>query len=92
MDLQQAPAPGAIVQAIDVLRHQREVGSAALDLSQRAMAGVGLGGSDHAAPPVVPLQDELRVAGEGFRRGQVLGAVLAPQAARAAKCRDTAFD
>ncbi len=42
------------------------------------MGKVGLALRDEPTPPIVPFPDEFGVASEGARRGQFLGAVLAP--------------
>ncbi len=51
-----------------------------LEPGQGNVGGVGLGGCDEAASPVVPTPDQFGIAGESRRGGQFLGPVPAPQA------------
>src|SRR6185312_1938083 len=61
---------GALVQAVDVLRDQREARRLA-PLRDDVMRGVGLTLRDHAAAPFVPLPDECWILPEGFWCGEL---------------------
>ncbi len=83
--------PGPFMEAVDILRDEREIDLALRQLGQREMTGIGLSGRDQPATPVIPLPDEARVSPEGFGRGEILGPEIAPQAAVATKRRDAAL-
>ncbi len=51
-----------------------------LQAGEGPVGGIGFGGGDEAAAPVVPTPDEFGIAGEGAGRGEILGSVPAPQA------------
>src|SRR5580698_10775571 len=59
------------------------------------MSGIGLGFPDQAAPPVIPLPHQFRIARKSARRGKIFGAILLPQSwcawSAAAKGGHTAF-
>ena len=44
------------------------------------VGGVGFGGGDEAAAPVVPTPDQFGIACESTGRGEILGSVPTPQA------------
>ena len=91
VDFQHTSASGAIVQAVDVLSDQSKFRNAPREFCQRPMPRVRLRARDHAASPVIPLPDQLRVPLESFGRRQILRAILAPQSARAPKRRNPAL-
>src|SRR5262249_31910244 len=64
VDLEDLARSGQGVEAVDVLGDEREGGRAALDLGERAVAGVGLRLRDLPAAPVVPLPDQPRILRE----------------------------
>jgi len=67
MDFEQASGTGAVVEAIDILRDEGEIGRAFLELGKSQVSGVRFGLSDQAASPVVPFPYELGIAGKGLR-------------------------
>src|SRR5262249_19044953 len=67
----------------------RESRDPLLKLDQRPVARVGLCLVNDLTSPVVPLPHKPRIPGECFRGRKLLWRVVAPQAARAAKSRDT---
>jgi hypothetical protein len=80
------------VQAVHVLRDQREVGAEALlEGRQRAMAGVGLNRGEVGATQVVEAPDQQGIAPERSRGSDLLDRVAFPQAAVAAKGCEAAF-
>ena len=85
VQLDDPAAPRGGMQAVDVLRGQQELRCPLLQRDEGLVSGVGAQGRDGLPAPGVPLPDEMRIAGEGFRSGQVLRAVLPPQAARSAE-------
>ena len=91
MYMEDVPAARTLMQVVDVLGDQREVGRAGFELGQREVAWIGLRGRDQAAAPVVPLPNQLWITREGAGRGQIFGAEVFPKAACAAKGRDSAF-
>ena len=85
----QVASAGALVQAVDVLGDQREARTltpAGEHLVRRVRPRRG----DRRAAPVVPLPHQLRIHGERFRRGELLGAELPPQPVVSAEGGDAA--
>jgi hypothetical protein len=67
----------ALVKAVHVLGDD---GCAArLQRGDRVVGGVGVDRVELAAPPVVPVVDELWIGGEALRAGQLVGVILAPE-------------
>ncbi len=91
VDLEDVPAAGLEMQAVDVLGDQREIGRALFHGSERMVSGVAVHLADDDAPPVVEFPDEGRIAREGLRRRQIRRPVIAPEAALASEGRDAAF-
>ena len=92
MELDQLAAAGALVQPVDVLRDQHEIGGASFQFRQREVARVGLRRRDELAAPGVPVPDELRVARECGRRGELARIEARPQAGlRVAERRQSGF-
>jgi len=83
VELDHLTAARALVQPIDILGDERDP-RALLQVGQRPVGRVRLGGRDQPAPPVVPAPDQFGIAGESRRRGQVLGSIAAPQRVGAA--------
>jgi hypothetical protein len=80
------------VQAVDVLGHEQEpIAERALDLRERAVAGVRHHARHRRAALRVELPDEQGIARESRRRRDVLDPVALPQAAGGAKRRDPAL-
>src|SRR5262245_14747295 len=76
---------GGFVQTVDVLRDQRELRKPPAPRRQHVVRAVRPARRDQAAPPLVPLPDQLRVARERLRRGELLGPEIPPQPAGTAK-------
>jgi len=90
VEFQHERTSGLLMVAVHVLGDDRDRGGV-FELGQGAMGGVGLGGGNEAAPPVVPAPDQFGIGGERLGRGQFLGAVTAPEAVvLAAEGRDAA--
>ncbi len=88
MHVNEIAAAGPLVQVVDVLGHDDDFARPfALELGQGKVGGVGgdarVGQS--AAPGVVELVNQVGVADEGFRRGDVLEADARPDPVGAAK-------
>jgi hypothetical protein len=85
MELNDPLAASQVVQAINVLSDECKGRTAScgveicFHISQGSVRSIGLAFSDQAAPPVVPLPDELWIAPKGGWCSQVLSAVGAPQ-------------
>ena len=67
------------MQPVDVLRHQREVADALLELHQSLMASVGQTTRQPLPPPVVPLPAQLGIPREGPRGSELFRPILSPQ-------------
>jgi len=79
VNLQHAPIAGGQVQAVDVLRDQREaVAQALLQLDQGVMTGVRPDAAHRGAAEVVEAPHQGGVVREGVRGGDVLDAVALP--------------
>ncbi len=88
MKVDQPPAARALVQIVDVLGHQHELAlPPALQLCERQMGGIGRDRriAQPGAALVVEAMHQVRIAGEGTRRGHFLDAPPLPQAAGATK-------
>jgi hypothetical protein len=75
MHVDDPPRPCALVQIVDVLRHQGEMAAALgerrLESRQRSMGGVGFGVEEVAAAQIIERENVIGIAGEGFRRRQL---------------------
>ena len=71
---------GALMQPVDVLRDDHDLGEQLLELGDGPVAGVGLSVGRHAEAVLVPAPDERRVLAIRLRRGQLHRVVLRPQA------------
>ena len=71
--------PRFAMQAIHVLRDEREVRDTLLHLRQREVTGVRLHATHFFAAHGVPVPDQFRVARERFGGGQIFGTVLRPK-------------
>ena len=91
MDFEQASGTGTIVEAIDILGDEGEIGRAFLQLCEGPVSGVRLGFRDQAASPVIPFPDELGIAGEGLRSRKFFRAEVLPESAEVAERWNTAF-
>jgi len=78
--LEHAGTAGPLVQAVHVLRDQRESRDASRKLRQREMTGVRLGLANQFTAELVPVPDELRITLEGFGRGEILRTEIGPEA------------
>ena len=81
---------GTLVQTVDVLGDEREIGVALTPRREHLVRPIRTAGRNPLAPPVVPFPDESRIAREGFRSGELLGTMLFPQPVRAAEGRHPA--
>ena len=84
-------ATGPLMEAVDILGHQAEVGVARLPAGQGLMAGVRLGARRLLSAPIVEAPDRLGVGGEGLRRRQRGRVVALPEPIGAPKGRQTAL-
>jgi hypothetical protein len=80
-----------LVKAVDVLRDERKVTMALLELGESMMSRIRTSGGYEPASPIVPFPNQLGVVLEGSRGGQILGAILAPKASSASKRGDAAL-
>ena len=77
--LEDTLAAGPLVQAVHVLRDERESRHTAGKLGQREMTGVRVGLANQFTTEFVPVPDELRITLEGFGRGEILGVEIGPE-------------
>jgi len=92
VQLDDLPAAGPLVQAVNVLGDEVKFGKEFLHLGERQMRGVRPGFGHELAQPGVPFPHQAGIAAEGARRGQFFGIVFGPQTGlRRAKGRHTAF-
>ena len=91
VEFQDVRRAGEGMEAVHVLGDEGELREGFFPGGQGRVAGIGGASGDQAAPPVIPFPDELRVAGEGFGRGQVLGPEPAPQPLLPAEGGDAGF-
>ena len=68
-----------LVQAIDILRDERESGHEFREPRQRKMAGIRLGCGYQFAAPAIPLPDQLRILCERLRGRELLRIVFFPE-------------
>ena len=80
MQLEDIMASGHAMQTVDILRDKREGGNATLNLDQGIVTWIRSHTFEGLAAPRIPIPDELRIAMEGLWRGQILRAVLGPEA------------
>jgi hypothetical protein len=73
-------AAGSLMQAIDVLRHDRQA-----PRGNRFVSRVRIRLRDKLAPPVIPFPHQLRIARECFLGREFLGTERSPQSTRAAE-------
>ena len=76
--------PSQIVKSVDILRDQRERSHPFLHLDERFMPRIRTRSGDRPAAFFVPGPDELRIAREGFGRGEIFEAMAA---ANSRRCR-----
>ena len=82
----------ALVQIVDILRHDQELaGPMRVEPCQRSMGGVGLFGLDRGAARIVKAVDQIGIADEGFGRRHILNPVLFPKPAAVTEGVDTTF-
>src|SRR5262249_5761507 len=79
--------PRALVEAVHVLRDQRDARNPAAPRREHLVRAVGPGLRDEVAAPRIPLPHRLRIAGEGLRRRELFGSKIPPETAGAAKRR-----
>ncbi|MEY3659074.1 MAG: 4-hydroxy-tetrahydrodipicolinate reductase [Pseudomonadota bacterium] len=92
MHVDQARRPGPFMQVIDILRYDEEIARPVpVQLRQRHMRGIGLGFLDILPPHIVEVQNKVWIAGKRFWRGNILNAMLLPQAAFTAEGVDATF-
>jgi len=92
MQMQHRRAAGALVQVVDVLGHQGELGDAACELRDGAMRRIWLGAPDGGAAPLVPAPHKAGIAIERCGRGEFGRIEICPQAGLAvAEGGDAAF-
>ena len=79
--------PRVAVEPVHILSDQPELLETAAPSRRLLRAGFGRLVAMSSPPPVVPFPDKTRVTREGFRRGEILCAVVPPEAVGAAKGR-----
>src|SRR4030095_5089918 len=84
-------APRAHVQQIDVLRDNRLDQAVLLQLRERDMRRIRLGGGEHRYGRLLEAQDLDRVAPEGLDRAELERVELRPEPGRGAEVRDAAL-
>jgi hypothetical protein len=90
--MEDAAGTGPLVEIVDILgTEKKSTGDGVFESSERAVARIGSGGGGNAAAHGVEIPDEARVATPGVRRGDVLEAVVAPQAAGIAESGNAAL-
>jgi hypothetical protein len=82
---------GSLVESVHVLGDQYEMLRTLFKGDEGVVSRIGQRFRAGAPPLFVPLPDELRIARETRRRGQVLEAMGLPEAAITSKGRDAAF-
>ena len=86
VQMQRRPRTAALVQVVNVLRHQQKLpGDALFKLAQRDMRGVRFRRRQRPPALVVKAPHQRRVARETFRRRHILHPVVLPQAVARAK-------
>jgi hypothetical protein len=73
-------AAGALVEAVHVLGNEGKAGQALFHFDEREVGGIGPGGGDEFAAPVIPFPDEAGVFEESAGSGELLGLESRPQA------------
>lgn len=92
MQVDNAPAAGALMQVIDVLRDHRDLASAASQADDGVVRGIGLGLQHLLASPQVPAPDQCWILAKGLCRFQALWIVACPQSGQViTERRDAAF-
>src|SRR5262249_44403148 len=76
---------GALVETVDVLRHDRHFGEPPAPGGEYLVGAVGPGSRDDLPPPVVPFPDSVRIAGEGLTCGQLLRPEIPPESVGTSK-------
>ena len=79
MKLDHIIVSGALVQAIDILRNERESGHEFGETRKRKVAWVRLGCSDQFTAPAIPLPDQFRIFFERLRGRELLRIVFFPE-------------
>ena len=92
MHMQQPGRAGAVVQVVDILRHQQQLARPfCVQPSQRLVRRIGMDGLQLGAALVIEILDHFGIAGKGLWRCDILDPVALPQAVRPAKGGDAAF-
>ncbi len=79
-------APGALVQIVDILRHDQQFARPfGVEPGERAMGGVRLDRLQLRPPRVVEVLHQRRIAPEGLGRADILDPMPLPQSVRPAK-------
>ena len=91
MHLDDFPAPGALVQEVDVLRHDRLDEAEPLELGERQVSGVRLGLDEHRHARLVEAPHLDRVAAERVDRAVLERVEARPEAGRRAEVGDAAL-
>ena len=91
MDLDHVLRPGPLVEGVDVLRHDRAHEAPALELGERQVDAVRLGGAEHVEAGRVEAPDLARIALERAERRVLERIELRPDAGGRAEVRDPAL-
>ena len=67
MVLDDLPAAGTLMEAVNILRHQRHPGYPTGQRCERIVAGIGLHPGNEFTPPLIPAPYRCRVAQKGLR-------------------------
>lgn len=92
MHMDQALRSGTLVQVIDILGDQQQLSPPfRIEARQRSMRGVRLDVIELRPSCIVESVDQLGIARERFRRGDVFDAMAVPQPVRSSESRKPAF-
>jgi hypothetical protein len=91
VDFHHAPAAGARVEAVHVLRHQQEVMVEPLHRGDDTVGGIGLCSAAEVAPPVIPFPYQLRIAHKCIHAGQFFRFKFFPNTVITTKGSNTAL-
>jgi len=78
VELNDLLASSGLVEPVHILCNDCEVPEHFLNFHQGPVSGIGLASCDKLPTPGVPLPDQGWIPSESFRRGQLLGVVVAP--------------